>query len=477
MRTCTLIIENEVSCYFSGLDKDTEIAVSKVLTYQVPGARFSQKYKLGWWDGKAHLWNRGWTYTNLVDEVILDIIEANGYELDVDDRRKPVSIVPELVPNDLTLNRQDGSVVTLRDYQVEAANKAIQSGQGVLRLATGAGKSYICGALAKSFLEANGTVVVIVPSVDLVHQTANSFRDFGMNCGEFSGEKKDVQEVTVSTWQSLSNYPEVMGGVTCVIMDECHKIKGSELLKLMTEAAKDVPYRYGFTGTLPEDELGRAHLKSAVGELIFKKDAWELQEDGVLSKCSITVLQTQEKASLMFDDYSSEARFLANDDNRLGWLASRIREMQGNTLVLVRNVATGKDLADLVGDRAVFLSGSTKTTSRKEHYESVADEDDKILICTKGIASTGIDIPRIFNLVIFEPGKSFVETIQSIGRGLRRAEDKDHVDIYDICASTKYSKRHLSSRKKFYKEAKYPFKMEKVDISKELQIIDQGAFE
>jgi superfamily II DNA or RNA helicase len=87
---------------------------------------------------------------------------------------------------------------------------------------------------------------------------------------------------------------------------------------------------------------------------------------------------------------------------------------------------------------------------------------DRVLICTKGIASTGIDIPRIFNLVLLEAGKSFTEVVQSIGRGLRRAEDKDHVEIYDICADTKHSKRHLSARKKYYKDARYPFTVLKV---------------
>jgi superfamily II DNA or RNA helicase len=64
--------------------------------------------------------------------------------------------------------------------------------------------------------------------------------------------------------------------------------------------------------------------------------------------------------------------------------------------------------------------------------------------------------------VLIEPGKSFVRVIQSIGRGLRKAEDKDFVDIYDITANTKYSKRHLTERKRFYKEANYKFSIEKV---------------
>jgi superfamily II DNA or RNA helicase len=87
-------------------------------------------------------------------------------------------------------------------------------------------------------------------------------------------------------------------------------------------------------------------------------------------------------------------------------------------------------------------------------------------VATFGVAAVGINIPRIFNLVLLEPGKSFVRVIQSIGRGIRKAEDKDFVQIWDVTSTCKYAKRHLTERKKFYKEAKYPFTLEKTDWQK-----------
>ena len=106
----------------------------------------------------------------------------------------------------------------------------------------------------------------------------------------------------------------------------------------------------------------------------------------------------------------------------------------------------------------VFISDE-----RKEHYDEIQDRDNKIIIATYGVASVGINIPRIFNLILVEPGKSFVRVIQSIGRGIRKAEDKDFVQIWDITSTAKFSKRHLAKRKKFYNEAKYPFNINKVD--------------
>ena len=113
---------------------------------------------------------------------------------------------------------------------------------------------------------------------------------------------------------------------------------------------------------------------------------------------------------------------------------------------------------------SVFIQGKTKLETREEEYQEVATEQYKVIIATYGVAAVGINLPRIFNLVLVEPGKSFVRVIQSIGRGIRKAEDKDYVQIWDITSSCKYSKRHLTARKRFYKEAKYPYTVSKVKI-------------
>lgn len=112
---------------------------------------------------------------------------------------------------------------------------------------------------------------------------------------------------------------------------------------------------------------------------------------------------------------------------------------------------------------SVFVSGKTKVGDRKDEYDEVATAKNKVIIATYGVAAVGINIPRIFNLVLIEPGKSFVRVIQSIGRGIRKAEDKDFVQIWDITSTAKFAKRHLTARKKWYREANYPFTIEKVD--------------
>jgi superfamily II DNA or RNA helicase len=127
---------------------------------------------------------------------------------------------------------------------------------------------------------------------------------------------------------------------------------------------------------------------------------------------------------------------------------------------LVNLIKSGELLEELIAD-AVFISGKTKVDDRKDHYDDVKTAEDKIIIATYGVASVGINIPRIFNLVLIEPGKSFVRVIQSIGRGIRKAQDKEFVQIWDITSTAKFAKRHLTARKKFYKEAQYPYTITK----------------
>ena len=109
-----------------------------------------------------------------------------------------------------------------------------------------------------------------------------------------------------------------------------------------------------------------------------------------------------------------------------------------------------------------IIYGKHSTDEREVTYKETDTTNNKVIIATYGVASTGINIPRVFNLFLIEVGKSFVRVIQSIGRALRTTEDKDFAKVYDICSDSKYSKRHLTERKKFYKERGYPFKVRKI---------------
>jgi superfamily II DNA or RNA helicase len=184
-----------------------------------------------------------------------------------------------------------------------------------------------------------------------------------------------------------------------------------------------------------------------------------LQELGILSQCDVKIIQMVDTRE--FTNYPAEYSYLVGDEDRLVYVANLITSLTGNVLVLIGRKETGKVLQSMIPG-SVFLSGATKSKDRREHYDEVAISNSKVIIATSGIAAVGIDIPRLNHLIIFEAGKSFVRTIQSVGRALRTAFDKNHATIWDICSTCRFSKRHLTNRKKFYNDQKFPFNIQKV---------------
>jgi superfamily II DNA or RNA helicase len=345
--------------------------------------------------------------------------------------------------------------------------------QCLQEIATGAGKTLITAALSHS-CEAIGRTIVIVPNKSLVAQTEADYRNLGLDVGVYFGERKEYgKKHTICTWQSLNvllkntkagsaevSIGEFIEGVGCVIVDEAHQVKADALKTILTGVMAKVPVRWGLTGTIPKEKFESVALQVSIGPVIGKLSASQLQDRGVLAQCHVNILQLQD--GLEFKDYQSELKHLLQDSGRLDTISALVQKISesGNTLVLVDRVTAGKELVDRLGG-AVFISGNTKLTERKEEYDDVATASNKIIVATYGVAAVGINIPRIFNLVLLEPGKSFVRVIQSIGRGIRKAEDKDHVEIWDITSSCRFAKRHLTKRKEFYREANYEFSIEK----------------
>jgi superfamily II DNA or RNA helicase len=230
---------------------------------------------------------------------------------------------------------------------------------------------------------------------------------------------------------------------------------------MLTGVMAHIPIRWAVTGTIPKEDFEKRSLQVAIGEVVGTIKASDLQDKGVLSNCHVNIVQMIDHPE--FKQYQDELKYLLETEGRLQYMAALIEKasVDGNTLVLVDRVEAGKTLASLIPG-AVFLSGATKSANRKEQYDSIATSDNGVTICTYGIAAVGINVPRVFNVFLIEPGKSFIRVIQSIGRGLRKAEDKDFVNIYDITSSCKFAKRHLTKRKAFYTESNYQYSIVKV---------------
>ena len=494
MSSCKIIIKDEVNIKIENLDLDTRKALVKKFKYEDPTARYRPSFKLGRWDGSISFFGLGGTtYLSMLPQV-LEFLEAKNYYIEVEDQRRPVALdfpkISEDFWGDQTWpegHRFAGEKIRLRDDQVECINIFLENPQCIQEIATGFGKTITTATLSK-ICEKYGRTITIVPNKSLVEQTEEDFVNCKLDVGVYYGDRKDLNKThTICTWQSLNildkkskeldrdeemlTLAELLDGVATVMVDEVHMAKAEVLKTLLTRNLANAPIRWGLTGTVPKADHEFQSLRASLGEVVHRVKAHTLQEAGVLSNCHVNIVQTAEWKE--FSGYPEELKYLVTDSTRMAYLGNLIKNISnsGNTLVLVDRIESGQflqthltELFNLVLEApdVAFVSGAVKTKDRKESYDEIKTATNKIIVATYGVAAVGINIPRIFNLVLLEPGKSFVRVIQSIGRGIRKADDKDFVNVYDLCASTKYSKRHLTERKRYYKDAHYEFTLEKV---------------
>ena len=483
MASCKLVIRDEVNVKFEGLDLSMRKHLVNKFKYEIPYARYLPAYKLGRWDGTVSFFGLGGTtYVSMLEEVLVEL-DNKGIYVEVQDLREPTQLKFNHIQEDYWGDTcwpkghpAEGQPIRLRDYQVEVINNFLSNPQSLQEVATGAGKTIITATLSH-LCEPYGRSLVIVPNKSLVTQTEEDYVNCGLDVGVYFGDRKELGHThTICTWQSLNilskktknheavtTFQEAMADVKCIIVDEVHQAKADVLKQLLTQNFAHVPIRWGLTGTIPKEQFEFQGIRAGLGEVINNISASDLQDKGVLAQCDINIIQTEDVQE--FKTYQEELKYLTTNEKRLEWIGKLIEKISqnGNTLILVDRISAGNMLQSNIKD-SVFISGETKAHDRKEHYDEVKESTNKVIIATYGVAAVGINIPRIFNLVLIEPGKSFVRVIQSIGRGIRKAEDKDHVQIWDITSRCKFAKRHLTQRKKFYKEAKYPFTIERIAI-------------
>ena len=485
MKTCKLIIEDEVNIKLEGLEVDVRRKLANALKFEVPYAKYMPQYKLGRWDGKVAFFGIGGTgYVNHLD-VVSDVLNKQGVEIiDIEDRRHPVQLdftpVTETYWKDQGVtwpqgHPAEGEDIILRDYQVEAINNFISNPQSLQQIATGAGKT-ITTATLSHISEPYGRSIVIVPNKSLVEQTEEDYINCGLVVGVYFGDRKQLGKThTICTWQSLNildkknkdgsavlSLAEFLEGVSTIIVDEVHQAKAEVLKNLLTRNLRNAPIRWGLTGTVPKEKFEFESIHASLGPVIGSISAKSLQDKGVLSQCHVNVVQLIDTVG--HAGYQEELKYLVTNKARVEYIGKLLNSVSqtGNTLILVDRISAGEMLAEIIPD-STFISGSVKVKDRKETYDTIREGTNEVIIATYGVAAVGLNIPRIFNLVLIEPGKSFVRVIQSIGRGVRKAKDKDFVQIWDLTSTCKFAKRHLTQRKKFYKEAEYPFTIEKVE--------------
>jgi superfamily II DNA or RNA helicase len=462
--------------------------LSEYFTFEVPGAKFMPQYRSKYWDGKIRLYSNhtGEIYVGLLDKLVAWAKKCE-YTVEFKDNKFYGSPFEE---NDMismegvsdymkSISRHDP-----RDYQVSAVYDALRYNRKLLISPTASGKSLMIYSIVRYFVEKEHNILLIVPTTSLVEQMYKDFEDYGWNAEEYchkiySGKEKSTNKnVVITTWQSIYNLPRsFFENFDVVIGDEAHQFKSKSLVGIMTKM-DNTKYRFGFTGTLDGSQTHKWVLEGLFGPSYKVTQTKELIEKGYLSKLQIKVLLLKHNQH-QFNEYEEEIQYLITHDKRNNFIKNLSLDLKGNTLILFNRVEThGQPLYEMINSSAAkdrkifFVYGGVDAEEREKVREITEKENDAIIVASYGTFSTGINIKNLHNIVFASPSKSRVRNLQSIGRILRKGENKNKAILYDIAdditykSKKNYTLNHLIERIKIYNEEKFNYEIIQLDFKK-----------
>lgn len=460
--------------------------LSEHFTFDVPGAKFMPQYRSKYWDGKIRLFSThtGEIYVGLLDKIV-SWAKKWDYSIEFKDNKFYGTPFEE---NEMVSYEGVKDYMTRiskhkpRDYQINAVFDALKYNRKLLISPTASGKSLMIYSVSRYFVEKNHKILIVVPTTSLVEQMFKDFQDYGWDAENFchriySGrEKTNDSDVVITTWQSIYKLPRAFfDGFDVVIGDEAHQFKSKSLVSIMTKL-DSTKYRFGFTGSLDGSQTHKWILEGLFGPSYKVAQTKELIEKGHLSKLQIKVLILKHNPQ-QFETYEDEIQYIITHEKRNNFIKNLALDLKGNSLILFSRVEThGQPLYELInssveGDRKVFyVHGGVDAKERELVREITERENNAIIVASYGTFSTGINIKNLHNIVFSSPSKSRIRNLQSIGRVLRKSDNKTQAILYDIADDCTYKSRknftlnHLVERIKIYNEEDFNYEFIQVNL-------------
>ena len=455
-------------------------------TFEVPGAKFMPQYRSKYWDGKIRLFSphNGEIYIGLLDK-ICSWAKKSGFGVEFIDNKfygTPFE-VNEHISHEGTKDFMSRlTTYQPRDYQVDAVYDALKYNRKLIVSPTGSGKSLMIYSVVRYFAETDRKILLIVPTTSLVEQMFKDFEDYGWdsetNCHKiYSGkDKTSGKNVVITTWQSIYKLPRSwFEPFDVVIGDEAHLFKSKSLVSIMTKM-DNAKYRFGFTGTLDGSQTHKWVLEGLFGPSYKVTQTKDLIEKGHLSKLQIKVLLLKHDEH-QFGEYEDEIQYIIGHEKRNKFIKNLTVDLKGNSLVLFNRVEThGEPIYNLInnsveeGRQVFFVYGGVPAQERERVREITEKENNAIIVASYGTFSTGINIKNLHNVIFASPSKSRVRNLQSIGRVLRKGDNKSQAGLYDIAdditfkSRKNYTLNHLIERIKIYNEENFNYEVLQINF-------------
>ena len=274
------IILGNVNCRLVGsLHADILKELDSKMSYNFPGYQY-MKYSqgvynpyapsLGGWDGRFRLFTKGKAFPSGLFSLAKKILSKNNIDYSVVDNRDKV-----LLGKPLKLKNNE---FVPRDYQIDIVNKAFDVGGGIVRSATGSGKTAVIAMLAARY---NIPTIIYVIGIELLFQMKDTMEDlYGVECGIVGGGHCDTsKKITIMTiWSAASAFNKkckiMDNDVTqdssksnkslnkelirnkvlnaeLIILDEC-QYAASETVQFLHKSSKNARFRFLFSGNTME---------------------------------------------------------------------------------------------------------------------------------------------------------------------------------------------------------------------------------
>jgi len=468
---CEKSISQELSSYFS---------------FRVPGYQFVPAYKNKLWDGFIRLYDlrTNQIYHGLVPYIEKFCAERNytfeiNSEISVTESFSLVEAVDFIRTLDLPHE--------IRDYQLNAFVQAVRNRRLLLLSPTASGKSLIIYVILRWLQESDyKRGLLIVPTTSLVEQMYTDFESYGYDSEkychrQYSGKEKHTNKLlTITTWQSIyKNDADYFEQFDFVMGDEAHQFKAKSLTTILS-GCTNAKYRIGTTGTLDGTQTHRLVLEGLFGPVYKATTTSELIDKGQLASFKIKCLILKHNEAVCKQardwDYNTEIDYIVQNPARNEFIRNLALSLNGNTLILFQFVEKhGKDLysiiKDSVKDRHVFfVFGGTDVEVRESVRAITEKERDAIIVASYGTFSTGVNIRNLHNIIFASPSKSRIRNLQSIGRGLRKGDNKEEAVLFDIADDFRigkfvnYTLKHFIERVKIYDDEKFNYKFYNIEL-------------
>lgn len=370
--------------------------------------------------------------------------------------------------------------LNLYDYQHDVVVRCLKKGRGTIVLATAGGKTLITSSLINHLRNTvykdkdHFKCLFIVPSLSLVEQTADKFKEYGVkfSYSKWTGSNKinqntDVVICNVGILQSKNTDLSFMQSVDLLIVDEVHMLRlGNNFNKIIDSIAS--PHKFGFTGTLPESNVDKWNIIGKMGPLLYERKSYELRKDKFVSSAQASIIDISYKSQplnnhTVIDRYRSELDFIINHEFRNKIINKICTNANNNILIMVDYIKHGENIYNVLQNHLpkekeiYFIQGSVEIDIREQIRKKMEHKNNVVCVAISKIFSTGIDIRNLHYIIFAGGGKAKIKILQSIGRGLRLHKDKETFQIVDLHDNLYYSVKHGEKRIQFYEQEKIPY--------------------